>query len=90
MILYWLLLGTFVANLPFGHLRTRTRKFSLPWILCVHAPIPFVIITRLMLGIGWSAVPFLLAASVAGQLIGGKLRLRLPAACPDPPSPEAE
>jgi hypothetical protein len=75
-VFYWLLLGTFTANLPFGFLRVGTRRFSLPWLLCIHAPIPLVILTRLSLGIGWSAVPFLLLASLAGQIAGGKMRVR--------------
>jgi hypothetical protein len=66
--------GAFLVNLPFGYLRAGTRKFGWLWIVCVHAPVPLVIASRLIVGIGWRGVPFLIGASVAGQFAGGLMR----------------
>lgn len=71
MTLVWLAAGTLLVNLPFGWLRSRSRKFSLPWILWVHAPIPLIVAARLSLGISYAAVPLLVAAALAGQMGGG-------------------
>lgn len=65
----------FLINLPFGYWRSHTRKFSLPWILAIHAPVPLVIASRFLLGLGWHFItfPFLIGAFFAGQFAGGKL-----------------
>ncbi len=60
-------------NLPFGAYRTTVRKFSWPWFLAIHLPIPFIIVMRLSLGFGWWFVPFMLASAVTGQLLGSWL-----------------
>jgi hypothetical protein len=66
-----------VVNLPFGFWRATTRRFSLPWFLAVHAPVPLVIGLRLLSGLGWqlSSVPALAGAFLAGQFVGGRLCL---------------
>ena len=63
-------------NLPFGFWRAGVRKFSLPWILAVHAPVPFVIALRYLSGLGWriETFPVMVGAFFAGQFLGGKLR----------------
>jgi hypothetical protein len=68
----WLAALVLALNLPFGWLRNRTRKFSLPWFLCIHAPIPLVIVARVSLGVGYSFIPILVAVSAAGQVAGGR------------------
>lgn len=73
-LLLAIMAAAFVLNLPFGYLRMKTRKFSIQWFLCIHLPIPAIIVFRLLAGFGYSAVPFFLAASVAGQVAGGRLR----------------
>ncbi|MDO8803728.1 MAG: hypothetical protein Q7R35_04805 [Elusimicrobiota bacterium] len=73
MPLYLLLLVVFLFNLPFGYLRSKTVTFSVPWLLYVHLPVPFVLALRIFSGFGWRAVPLLILADVAGQLAGGKL-----------------
>lgn len=60
-------------NVPFGAYRITTRRFSWRWFAAVHLPIPFVVIMRLSLGLGWWFVPFMLAATVAGQVLGSWL-----------------
>ena len=68
-----LMLVVFLINLPFGYMRSRTAPFSVRWMLAVHIPVPFVFLLRRFCGFGWGAVPLLILADVAGQLLGGKL-----------------
>ncbi len=65
-----------VVNLPFGFWRAGVRRFTLPWFLAVHAPVPLVVGLRLLAGLGWrlSTVPILAGAFLAGQFLGGKAR----------------
>jgi hypothetical protein len=64
-----------LLNLPFGYWRAHVRKFSLPWYLAVHLPVPLVISLRLASGIGWHKIsfPFLIGAYFGGQLLGGRI-----------------
>lgn len=63
-----------LLNLPFGWIRANTRKFSLGWFACVHAPIPFVAAIRIITHTSWEFIPLFLLVSVAGQIIGARLR----------------
>lgn len=65
------------SNLPLGYLRETSRKFSARWFILIHLSIPFIIVLRLMLGFGWSVIPFTLACAVAGQILGARYRRRL-------------
>lgn len=67
---------TFLLNLPFGWWREGTRKFSVPWFVAIHAPVPVVVILRRILGVqlGWGTLPFLLAAYFLGQFVGARGR----------------
>jgi len=69
-------LAVFIVNLPFGFWRAGLERFTLPWFLAIHAPVPLVIGMRLLSGIGWqlSTIPVLASAFVAGQLVGGYFR----------------
>ncbi len=67
------MLVVFLLNLPFGYMRSKTAPFSTRWMLAVHVPVPFVFLLRRFSGFGWSVVPLLVLADVAGQLLGGKL-----------------
>jgi hypothetical protein len=60
-------------NLPFGYWRASAEKFSRPWFLAVHIPVPFVIALRITSGIGWqlATFPIMIGAFFAGQYIGG-------------------
>lgn len=64
----------FGLNLPFGLWRSRTRKYSWPWILAIHLPVPLVVILRLYSGIGFHFVtyPVLIGAFFLGQFSGGR------------------
>jgi len=68
-----------VFNIPFGYWRANVKKFSLQWILAIHVPVPFVIIERILSGIGfaWITYPILIIVFFLGQFIGVKLYLFL-------------
>jgi hypothetical protein len=65
----------FLFNLPFGYWRANVRKFSFPWFLSVHAPVPFVIALRLLSGLGFhlATLPIMIAAFFGGQFAGSKI-----------------
>jgi hypothetical protein len=73
MTIYELMLIVFVINLPFGHLRSKSTKFSRKWMMAIHVPIPFIILLRVLSGFNWTMIPFMILAAIAGQMIGGKL-----------------
>jgi hypothetical protein len=65
-------------NLPFGFWRAGAEKFSLRWVVAVHAPVPLVVGIRLLSGLGWQFItfPVLIGAFFTGQFVGGRLRRR--------------
>ncbi|MGD9809502.1 MAG: hypothetical protein AB7E76_03455 [Deferribacterales bacterium] len=67
----------FILNLPFGWLRTYTRKFSIPWAVCIHAPIPMIAFIRIYTHTSWVYIPLFFVFSIAGQIIGSRLKTRL-------------
>ena len=71
-------LAVLIVNLPFGYWRAGLRKFSVPWFLAVHAPVPLVFGIRVLAGVGWhiTTLPVLAVAFLSGQLLGGRLRLK--------------
>ena len=75
MILLAVASAVLVLNLPFGYWRANVRKFSLPWFLSVHAPVPVAIALRLASGIGFqlATIPLMVVAFFAGQMIGGRI-----------------
>jgi hypothetical protein len=68
-------IAVMLLNLPFGFWRSRVPKFSFPWFLAVHLPVPFVIAIRFIARLGWHPVtfPVLVGAFFAGQFLGGKI-----------------
>ncbi|MEI6150058.1 MAG: hypothetical protein WCS01_13240 [bacterium] len=68
-----------VINLPFGFWREGVRKFSLPWFLAIHLPVPLAVGVRVLSGVRWSlsVLPVLIGAFAAGQYLGGFLRRRV-------------
>ncbi len=79
MILWTDALVVFLLNLPFGFWRIRTRKFTWPWILAIHIPVPMIIALRIYSGLGWKFItfPVLIGFFFLGQLAGGRLGQRL-------------
>ena len=66
---------TFMLNLPFGFLRSKTRKRSFNWFLCIHLPIPIIIMGRLFSNLSYKFIPVFILAAIIGQIFGGKLEL---------------
>ncbi len=71
-----LMLIVFLINLPFGYLRSKATKFSRRWMMAVHIPVPFVFLLRMLSGFGLTVIPLLVLSDIAGQIVGGKLRLK--------------
>lgn len=65
-----------VLNLPFGFWRAGARRYSMPWLLAVHLPVPLVIAVRVVSGIGFQlyTFPVVIGACFGGQVLGGSLR----------------
>lgn len=65
-----------LLNIPFGWWRAGVRKFSLPWILAIHLPVPFVIALRILSGLGFQLItfPVMIGCYFGGQFIGSRLR----------------
>jgi formate hydrogenlyase subunit 4 len=61
-----------LINIPLGIWRRRHKKFSLPWILIVHASIPVVITIRILSSINNTFIPVFILFAVLGQYAGGK------------------
>jgi hypothetical protein len=74
--LWGLALAVMLMNLPFGFWRAGAKRFTRPWFVAVHAPVPFVILLRVFSGLGWHLVsfPVLIGAFFTGQLLGGAMR----------------
>lgn len=79
-------------NVPFGAYRSTVRRFSLPWFLAIHLPIPLILLLRLASGHSYRVIPLLVVAAVVGQLLGSWAYARLratrggtPAVVPVPP-----
>ncbi len=74
----WIVAGlVFLLNLPFGYWRARVKRYSRPWFLAIHLPVPGVILLRIFSGLGWYwlTFPVLVGAFFLGQLIGGAGKL---------------
>ncbi len=54
-------------------LRARQNKFSFKWFLYIHLAIPVIAALRIFEGFGLWAVPFMVIAAIAGQILGGKI-----------------
>jgi len=64
---------TFVLNLFFGRLRSKTRRFSFRWFLYIHLPIPLVLFVRIFSNLDFRYIPVFIFAAITGQVLGGKL-----------------
>jgi hypothetical protein len=73
IILIAVVLFTFLINIPLGMWRESVRKFSLAWIIAIHASVPLVIALRIWLDVSYWAVPFLIGIAIGGQFVGAKI-----------------
>ncbi|MFW9603646.1 MAG: hypothetical protein ACMV0F_01685 [Trichlorobacter sp.] len=69
-----LIIAAFAVSIPCGYIRESFRKFSIPWLLMAHLPIPLVVHMRHLAGFGWKFIPFTLLAAIGGQVIGARFR----------------
>lgn len=65
-----------LLNIPLGYLRAGVKRLSVSWFIAVHAAIPFIVLLRFVLGVGWrlATVPLFVGAYVAGHFLGGTYR----------------
>lgn len=63
----------FMLNLPMGYLRSKTKKLSFKWFVCVHLSIPFIYLGRLFSHVDAIYIPIFIVAALLGQVWGGKL-----------------
>jgi len=66
---------TFLFNLPFGYARSKTKRYSFRWFLCIHVPIPFIFLARTFSYVEIKYIPFFALAALIGQVLGGRLEL---------------
>ncbi len=64
---------TLLLNLPFGYMRHKARKYSLWWLFCIHIPVPFIILIRVLFGLDYRVIPVFILAAVTGQFFGGRI-----------------
>jgi len=77
MLALWAVaVAVFLVNLPFGFWRAGVRRFTLPWFVAIHAPVPLAVGLRVLAGVGWqpSSLPAMVGAFLLGQFLGGRLR----------------
>ena len=65
-------LTAFLANVPLGRLRVRSRTFSAAWYVYVHLSVPFIIALRVLNHVSLWAIPAYIACAVCGQVLGGR------------------
>lgn len=68
-----IMIAACVVNIPLGYQRQSCPKFSFGWYFYIHISIPAIIYARVKTGLGWEFIPFTLASTVLGQVIGGRL-----------------
>lgn len=72
MVYAYVLILTFLINIPFGYLRGNHKKFSFYWFFFIHLPVPLVILLRhfFEVELTWTFTPFYLASYLTGQIFG--------------------
>jgi hypothetical protein len=75
VVLYQTAFLVFLVNLPFGAWRAKVERFSFPWFLAIHLPVPLVVALRVFSGAGWrlATFPVFIGAFFTGQLLGGMM-----------------
>jgi len=64
---------TIMLNIPLGMWRATVRKFSLAWLIAVHAAVPVIVGLRLWFEISNWLIPVLIGAAVFSQWVGAKV-----------------
>lgn len=68
-----LIVAAIALNLPFGAYRATVKRLSWRWFAAIHVPIPFIFLIRIESGFTVWFIPFMLAGTIAGQLLGSWL-----------------
>jgi hypothetical protein len=76
ILIVGLVILALVISIPCGYIRQNYAKYSFMWFLLIHLPIPFIVLLRVKAGLDWRFIPFTLAGSIAGQILGGALSRR--------------
>jgi len=66
--------SAFILTIPMGLWRASVPKFSARWFLAVHLFVPLVFLIRSHLGLRATYIPLMVLFSVAGHIVGGKLK----------------
>lgn len=77
MSVFWLLISlaavSLTINFSLGAWRQVFPRLSFWWFVSVHLSVPLLYFLRVRTGGPTWAIPVLIAAAVAGQVLGGKL-----------------
>ncbi|MBI3812925.1 MAG: hypothetical protein HY279_00450 [Nitrospinae bacterium] len=65
-----------LINLPFGYIRSNSPAFSRKKGRCIYIPILISIAIRKILSLNYIIIPFMVAGTIAGQIIGAKIKKR--------------
>ncbi len=65
-----------LINIPLGYYRTKSEKYSIQWVLWIHASVPVIIALRKLASMPKAVIPMNIAAAIAGQMIGGSEPVR--------------
>ena len=63
-----------VVNIPFGMVRSKSPRFSRKWGRSIYIPILISILLRKLAMISFAFIPVFLVATVAGQVLGGRIK----------------
>ena len=71
----------YVINIPFGYWRANVKRFSVQWFLAIHIPVLFIILFRLLSGVGFEPITYIIffSAFFLGQLTGIRIFDRMKA-----------
>jgi len=72
-------LAIFLLNIPFGYWRANVRRYGFQWYLAIHFPVPFIVLMRFTLNIGWhwSTFVIFILSFFLGQFAGGLIHKHL-------------
>lgn len=73
-LIFIILILLTLVNIPFGMARSAAPRFSRKWGRCIYIPILLSIIIRRLAMVSYKLIPLFLVATVAGQLLGGRIK----------------
>jgi hypothetical protein len=62
-----------VLNMPLGYMRAKSRKYSIQWVLWIHASIPFIVWFRIANDLENWIIAVNIVLAILGQLLGSYL-----------------